>query len=164
MLKKALIILSAFFVGLLLLSGITYATTETNMGNDIKNGINNAGTTIVDGAERLGNDIQKGVNDVGSDIVDGARNLGDDVRGGIGNVENGIEGALRMNDTADNRIASNYTATRTVDDGASMGLANTATTTWVWIIMAIAAVVIVALIWYYAATINNGTDRHDDDE
>lgn len=161
--KKSLIILSVFFIVLLLLSGITYANNETNLSNDIKSGINNAGTTVVDGVEYLGNDIKSGVNNVGSDVVDGARNLGDDVRSGISNIENGVEGALRMNNSTDNKIVSNYTATRTVDDGTSMGLTNNANTTWVWVIVAIAAVVIVGLIWYYAATINNTTDRHDDE-
>ncbi len=162
--KKKLIILFVFFVALLLFSGITYANTETNMSNDIKNGVNNAGTSVIDGARNLGDDVKNGVNDMASDVVNGAEELGDDVRDGVGSVENGIEGAFRMNNSTDNRIASNYTATRTADDGASMGLTNNTTTTWVWIIMAIAAVIIVALIWYYAATLNNTNDKHDDNE
>lgn len=162
--KKSLIILSVFFIVLLLFSGITYANNENDMSNDIKNGVNDAGTTVVDGARNLGNDVRTGINDMASDVIDGAENLGDDVRNGIGNVENGVEGAFRMNSTTDNRSAGNYTATRTTGDDTVMGLNLNSQTTWVWIIMAIAAVIIVALIWYYAATINNTNGRHNDDD
>lgn len=161
--KKTLIILSVFSIFLLVFSGIAYANNENHMANDIKNGVNNAGTTVVDGAKNLGDDIKNGVNDVSSDVVNGAEHLGDDVRNGVGKAENSIEGALRMNTTTDNRSNGNYVATRTTGDGETMGLNLNSQTTWVWIIMAIAAVIIVALIWYYAATTNNNNGRHDDD-
>lgn len=161
--KKTLIILSVFSIVLLVFSGIAYANDENHMANDIKNGVNNAGTTVVDGAKNLGDDIKNGVNDVTSDVVNGAEHLGDDVRNGVGRAENGIEGAFRMNTTTDNRNGD-YVATRTTGDGETMGLNLNSQTTWVWIIMAIAAVIIVALIWYYAATINTTNGRHDDDD
>jgi hypothetical protein len=41
----------------------------------------------------------------------------------------------------------NYTATRTSTDGSYMGMSSS---TWTWIIMGIAAIAIIALVWYYS--------------
>lgn len=157
MCKKSLILLSTFFAVLILLSNIVYAN---NTSNDIKNGINDAGTAIVDGAERLGTDVKTGINDVSSDIVNGAENLGEDIRNGVENAENGVEGALSI----DNMRTNDYVATRTTTDGTgtTSDMNTNDPTTWVWVIVAIAGVVIVALVWYYA--VQNTTNRHDDDE
>lgn len=166
--KKTLLILSVFSIVLLLFSGIVFANTEENTSNNIKNGINNAGSAVVDGATKLGNDVKTGVNDMASDVVDGAENLGDDVRDGIGNAENGIEGALKMNTSSSDRMNTgnrgNYTVTRTTGDatGTETGLTLGNSTTWIWIILAIAAVIVVALIWYYATQNTTNHNHHDE--
>lgn len=150
--KKNLIFLSVLLLVITAFSGIVYAN-ENTMANDIKNGINDAGATVVDGAERLGNDV----------------------RNGIGSVENGIEDALTMNDNNRNEdrntsmgtAAGNYTATRvsSAEDSATSALAGTDNSTmWVWLIIAVAAVIIVALIWYYATQETTTNNRNHDDE
>lgn len=158
--KRTLILLSTFFVALILFSGIVYAN---NTSDDMKNDMNEAGSTVVDGAEHLANDVKTGINDVASDIVDGAEHLGDDVRNGVGNAENGVEGALNI----DNTTTTNYVATRTTGDSTgsdtatATGINTNNPTTWIWVIVAIAAVIIVALVWYYAS--QNTTNKHDDE-
>lgn len=158
MCRKSLILLSTFFATLILFSTIVFANTS----NDIKNGINDASTTMVDGAEKLGTDVKNGINNAGSDMVNGAEHLGDDIRNGVGNAENGIEGALNMDDMK----TTNYVATRTTGDSSgtnnSMNINNP--TTWVWVIVAIAGVVIVGMVWYYATQNTTTNNRHDDDE
>ena len=126
MYKKSLIILSVF-LAILCVSSLSFATA-----NDVKNAINAGTNTVVDGVDRLGTSV----------------------RNGIGNMENGIEGALNMNNTDNLQTAqssistgTNYNATRT----ATAGTTGT-TNMWVWVIVAIAAVAVIGLVWYYATT------------
>ena len=51
----------------------------------------------------------------------------------------------------DNRTG--YNAVRTSVDEMTTG--NMSTTTWIWIILAVAAIIITAFVWYYAAQDNN---------
>ena len=126
MLKKNLIILFIFFC-IICISNVCFAN---NVGNSIKNGVSSVTNTVVDGTQ----------------------NLARDVRNGVGNVENGIEGALTM-DT--NTTDGNYTATRTAttrtttDNTGLFGLDSS--TMWVWAIIAIAAIGIIGLVWYYGS-------------
>lgn len=128
MYKKTLALVSVFFLVLFIFSGFVFAN------NDMKNGVSNAVNTV----------------------VDGVKDLGSDVRNGIGNAENGIEGALKMDDetiTNENAKLDNdsYIATRTATSATT---ANNTATLWVWIIVAIAAIVIIGLVWYYGAQNN----------
>ena len=137
MLKKSLLILFIFFC-IICISNICFAN---NTANNIKNGVGSVTNTI----------------------VDGAKNLATDVRNGVGAVENGCEGALTMddmntrnddNDNNNNNTATtnngDYTATRTATTRDATGAFGMDTsTTWVWIIVALASIVIVGLVWYY---------------
>lgn len=135
MLKKNLIILFIFFC-IICISNVCFAN---NMGNSIKNGVSSITNTVVDGTQNLANGI----------------------RNGVGNMENGIEGALTMdNNTSTNTnttmtTTDNYTATRTAttraatDDTGLFGLDSS--TMWIWAIVAIAAIGIIGLVWYYGS-------------
>ncbi len=101
-------------------------------------------------------DVKNGVSNVTNAVVDGVNRMGSDVRNGIGSAENGVEDALRINDTKINDNVRDYSATRT----ATNGITNNTSTMWVWVIVAIAAIVIIGLVWYYGATNNN----HHNDE
>jgi len=76
---------------------------------------------------------------------------------GVGHVENGIEDALTMDDNmtdTDRRTATgttgDYQATRTADmTRAATGTNNTIM--WVWLILAVASIVIISLVWYYGS-------------
>lgn len=146
MLKKGLLILFILF-SILFISNVCFAT---NTANNVKNAIGTGTNTVVDGMS----------------------NLAGGVRNGIGHVENGIEDALTMDDmetrtnnnvgiTTDSAMTTNtgatatnggYTATRTATTGDGAGLFGIDTSTmWVWIIVALASIVIVGLVWYYGA-------------
>ena len=101
-------------------------------------------------------DVKNGVSNVTNAVVDGVNRMGSDVRNGIGSAENGVEDALRMNDTKINDNVRDYSATRT----ATNDIINNTSTMWVWVIVAIAAIVIIGLVWYYGSTNNN----HHNDE
>lgn len=126
MLKKSLLILFIIFC-ILCISNICFAN---DMASDMKDAVNSASSTL----------------------IDGTKNLATDVRNGVGNVENGIEGALtmdNMNNTNMQTTSNDYTATRTSSTTNATGM-NTSTM-WVWMIVAIAAIGIVGLVWFYAS-------------
>lgn len=134
MLKKSLIILFIVFT-FLCVSNICFAANNSNTTNNVKNAVSSTTNTVIDGVS----------------------NLAHDVRNGVGHVENGVEDALTMDDTmtdTDRRTTTattgDYQATRTADmTRAATGTDNT--TMWVWLIVAVAAVVIISLVWYYGA-------------
>lgn len=126
MLKKNLIILFIIFF-ILCISNVCFAN---NTANNIKDGVSSATTTV----------------------VDGAKNLATDVRNGVGSVENGIEGALSMNTQTANITGTannNYTTARTAVTTSATGMGTS--TMWIWAIVAIAAIIIIGLVWYYGS-------------
>ena len=149
--KKSFILLSVILFVLFICSGFVCAT------NEVKNTVNNVTNTIVDGTARLGNDV----------------------RNGIGAAQNGIEGALTMdndnmndnnnnnntnandgtheNGEADEAVFGDYTTTRTTADATTT--TDNTSTLWIWLIVAIAAVVIIGLVWYYGTQNRTHTDE-----
>lgn len=136
--RKSFVLLIALFV--ISLSTICFAN---NMGNDVKNAVNGATNTIVDGTQNLAEDVRSGIGNAENTVENGVRNMGDALMGGttdfMGTQDNG------------------YTATRTGAEDISV-INNTAATTWTWIAVAIAALVIVGLVWYYSA--EHHAERH----
>ena len=126
------------FILLITLLIISFSTIcfADDMSNDVKNGVNSATNTVVDGVQNLAEDVRTGIGNAENTIENGARNIGDAVMGGTNDGMN----------AGDN----DYTATRTATEDISV-INNTAATTWTWIAVAIAAIVIVGLVWYYAS-------------
>lgn len=108
---------------------------------------------------------------LGEEITDSLDKAGDSVRNVADDVMNGVNGNTRnnrnnnnnnnnnnnynaRNNNMDNNVFTNgYNAVRTSVDDVATG--NMSTTTWIWIILAVAAIVIVAMVWYYAVQDNN---------
>lgn len=103
---------------------------------------------------------------LGEEITDSLDKTGDSVRNVADDVMNGVNGNTRNNrnnnnnnyDTRNNNMDNNvftngYNAVRTSVDDVATG--NMSTTTWIWIILAVAAIIIVAMVWYYAVQDNN---------
>jgi len=124
------------FLTLLIISLSTVCFANNDMGNDVKNAVNGATNTVVDGTQNLAEDVRNGVGAIENTIENGARNIGDAMMSGTNDVMN-------MGD-------NNYTTTRTTAEDVSI-INNTAATTWTWIAIAIATLVIVGLVWYYAS-------------
>lgn len=116
---------------LCLFSGMCFAATNTdnvNLGNDVSSS------------------LQKGMNTVRNaarSTVNSGRNAVDDVGGAIDGM------GSRMN-------TGNYTTARTSAENNMNTTGGMSTTTWMWVIFAIAAVIVIAAIWYYAM---QGNDR-----
>lgn len=106
---------------------------------------------------------------LGEEITDSINKTGDSVRNVTNDVMNGVNGNARnnnnnnynngnynRNNNTDNNVFTNgYNAVRTSVDDVATG--NMSTTTWIWIILAVAAIIIVAMVWYYAVQ-NNDRD------
>lgn len=120
---------------------------------------------------------------------DGLKDAANGVKNVVGGAENAVEGAVKdVSNASKNATASmenagntmtknnnakdgavntqakttnangNYNAVRVAADGTTtfMGMTSTA---WTWLILGIAAVAIIALVWYYSAQM---TDSHND--
>ena len=126
--RKTFIILSILFA-ILFISTISFAN------NDIKDGVHSATDAVIDGASNLANDARKGVGAIENTVENGAKDIGN---------------AMHHDNT------NGDTATRTATTGTTTNGMNS--TLWTWVILAVAAVVIIGLIWYYASQ-NNHVDK-----
>lgn len=118
------------------------------------------------------NNFGQSMNNAGNgirNVVGGAENVVEDAVGGIGagvqNIGNALTQGDTNNDNMDNGSLENggYTATRTAtpratSDNNAMGINSNI---WTWIILGIAAVLIVGLVWYYAKQNSNGYNNHN---
>ena len=142
--RKALFI---FFTAacILFIATTCFATNDT--ANDIKNGISGVTDTLVDGAENLGNDVKNGIGTAAGAIENGARDVGNTLSNGMENIGNTINAGV--NDVSNGFDNNNYTATRTTAyDITDTDIMNS--NIWTWVALAVAGIVIVGLVWYYA--------------
>lgn len=108
--------------------------------NSIRNVVGNAENVVEDTATSIGN----GVKDLGNTFTDGASRITNS-----DNIDNS-----NMNNNAGYTTAR--TATRVSESGTFLGMSPNV---WTWFVLAIAAIVIVGLVWYYA--MQNQTEYND---
>lgn len=130
--RKSFILLVVLF--LLAFSTVCFAN---DIGNDVKNTVNGATNTLVDGTQNLAEDVRSGIGTAEDTIESGVKNVGAAI----------MDGASDFMSATDN----NYTATRTSTEDDTTVINNTAAMTWTWIAVAIAGIVIVGVVWYYAS-------------
>ena len=139
MYKKLLISMAILIVGI-----FSFSICFANNGlQDAADGVRN----IVGGAENAVEDAARNISNASKDatgkIEEGANNVGNAV---MNNVDNNTHART---DVANN----NYTATRTsTTDNTFMGMNATA---WTWLIIGVAAIAIVALVWYYSMQVRS---------
>ena len=156
MLKKSLIVTLAMVI-LSLCCTISFAAEEgnkINLGNEIMKSIDKTGDSMQNVVS--GNVVKDAGNMVNNEmnmITNGVRNVGNTVTGTINNMD----GNDNKNDNRnDNTVVmgtnnGNYNVARTTADQTINNGINTMTaTTWMWIILIVAAVTILMAIWYYA--------------
>lgn len=125
--------------------------------NAIENGAKGLGNAVKDGAGAIGNTVQGAANGAGQEIQNSANKTGESMQNGMNKIEDGMNGN-NDNNNNNNNDNDNYTVTRTSADNTIMGMNSTM---WTWIILGIAAIGIIAIVWYYSAQLN--TNRHDDE-
>ena len=119
----------------------TFAADNNTMLQNAADGVRN----VVGGAENAMEDAARGVSNTSRNITGGMQNAG-----------NNAAGTMGMTNT---NSQENYTAERTAttagtDNGTFLGIDST---TWIWIVMAIAALGIGVLIYSY---FNQSNARH----
>lgn len=152
MVKKSLIILS-IFCAIIFTSSFTFAS-------NISEGMGNAGRTVENGVQTVVNATGNTLQNAGNGISNVMNNAGR----GMGNMVNGIEDGMNEEDNGNNGMGmtngtnnDGYTVNRT----AAAGSTDATNNTLVWVILAVAAVAIIALVWYYATQTNDRYDNRD---
>ena len=140
----------AIIISMIFSFTVCFANDGGNMVQDAANGVRN----VVGGAENAVEDAAKGV-------TDGAKNITNNIE----NVGNKAENkASNMTSSDNSRMSTNnsYTATRTSTGTEANTFMGMTVTSWTWLIMGIAAIAIIALVWYYSAQMRSSNyDDHD---
>lgn len=116
-----------------------------NMAGDVKNGISGAVNNIEGTTKNVAGDISNSSKNVTGSMENTMNDASNTVTEGMNNTTREINDSMN-NDT--------YNATRTSADGTTtfMGMGATA---WTWLILGIAALAIIAAVWYYSMQTNS---------
>lgn len=111
--------------------------------------------------------LEKATNDV-RNFIGGVENTAENVASDVSNTSRNMTGNFEntMSENTNNTFMGmtddnngRYTATRTgTDDATVMGMTSTA---WTWIILGIAAIAIIAVVWYYSMQFTNNNNNID---
>lgn len=151
MTKKLFVILTVLFVTLFLGSSV-FAT------NAIENGARDVGTEVKDSWDKMsgtvqnaGNNIKGAMNTMGNNIKGATESMGNGIKGATESMGNNLKTATDGN--------NNYQATRT-SNMTNNNLFGMNSTAWTWLILAVLAVAIGGLVWYYGTqNANNSRNK-----
>ena len=126
------------------------------------NGLQNA----ADGVKNVVGNAENAVEGTARDISNASKNATGAMENTANNIGNNMMNATNdaANDVSTGMTATtnnNYTATRTATTGDTtfMGMNSTV---WTWLILGVAAIAIVALVWYYSAQFASSNYRDRD--
>lgn len=165
--RKSIFVIAFVLVSVIFSYSFVFAADAKNVGNDVVNGVRNtvggaenvvedaakgAAGAIKNGVQAVqdtaggdNNQAQKNTENMGNDVKNTAENVGNDTKNAAENVGNG------MNKTGNNAYTATRTATETTGETTKNWMSSNV---WTWIIVGIIAIVIIALIWYYASRNN----------
>ena len=157
MAKKVFLTIIFTLIFVLALTTMAFAESSgnstTKLGNEVTSSMNKTERSMDDLVDR------SDLDEAGQEVTDGVRDMGNTVRDGINDVGRGIEDLGDEDDskTTDNRAVAgttgNFSAGQVQTDGENTnGMSRTA---WIWIIMVVVALIIIAAVWYYATQKQN---------
>lgn len=156
------------FITILTILTFAFSFTYVFAANSAKNVVNDV-RNVVGGAENTVEDAAKDVTNASKNITGGLENDAKDVTDNNKNSNN-MEDQDKQDTYMDNSLSRTedhventaYAATRTSTDNPTlMGMSSTA---WTWLILGIAAIAIIALVWYYSMQLTgNNYDNGNDD-
>lgn len=162
MLKKSLFCALAIMV-LSLCCGICCFAAENgntiNLGNEIMESIDktkDSAKNVISGnvIKDTGNMVTNEMNN----IKDETRNMGNTITNTFGDMTNNENNDNNNNKDAIGTNNGNYNTTRTsAEQTLNNGMNEMTVTTWMWIILIVAAVTIMFAIWYYATRNNDNS-------
>lgn len=135
MTKKVLISIIALLYTLFFTSFAFATTSMENGAKDVGTEVKDSFDKLEGGAKDMGNTVKDAITDVGNAMTDNKDNL--------------------SNNSNDN----SYTATRTSATSNTSLFGMSTNTMWTWLILAIVAVAIVSLLWFYGS--QNNTTRNN---
>lgn len=135
--KKFILAFTLIFT-LLLISSISIVSANNDAGN--------AAMKATDGVRNVVGGAENAV----EDVVDGDN--GNNSTNGLNTMENGNNGDNSTTQNNGMSTTGDFTATRTATNN---GTTDSLGTAWTWIIVAIIAIVIIAVIWYYSTRTND---------
>lgn len=147
------------FLSLTLVLALIFSFTYTFAANEVKDAVEGV-RNVVGGAENAVEDAAKDISNTTKNITGGIENgtqrATNDVKDNMENDRNSM-----MTGSTDNQQGYTATRTATTNTGSFLGMNSTV---WTWLILGIAAVAIIALVWYYSMrlTTNNYDDRNND--
>ena len=108
--------------------------------NSVRNAVGGAENAIENGVEGIGNMTKDATNSMETTM----NNAGKDVKNSVSPSTNN---------------GNSYSATRTSTGGAEATFMGMNSTVWTWLIIGIAAIAIIALVWYYSSQITNDSNN-----
>ena len=154
MTKKFFLTLLIAFVFLLFSSISVFAENNPiqDVGNSIDSEVKNSWDKVGNSIEEAGNKINNGMNHMKNE------NNNNDNNNDNNHQNSGFMGMTDNNNNNNN----NYTAIKTSADGQTLMGMNS--TMWTWLVFAILAVFIVALVWYYGMQQSNNSNHSDNND
>lgn len=135
--SKLILGIAVIAASLIIGSQNIYANQAQNITNDIRGAVGTAEDKVEDAAKDAAGTVKEGLNTAG----EAASNMVNDVQGGMKNDDWNNDGVVDNNNDRDN----NYTARRT--NANTNGVFTWAG--WTWAILAVVALAIIGLVWYY---------------
>lgn len=120
-------------------------SNNINLGNEITRSFDkteDSAKNLVNGTMEAEQKMENGAKDMGQRIENGARDMRQKIENGVRDVSGAV---------TENR--NNYSTTRTTTSASTNAdntIAGMTTNTWMWIIFAVAGIIILSAIWYYA--------------
>ena len=146
----------AIIVSMIFSFTVCFANDGGNVVQDAANGVRN----VVGGAENAVEDAAKGVTDGAKNITNNIENGGNKMEDKASNAMNSMNSDNSSNNNSGMSTTNNYAATRTATGTEANTFMGMTATSWTWLIMGIAAIAIIALVWYYSAQIRSS--NYDD--
>ena len=146
--KKRIFVSMAILISIIFSFSLCFAANPlTDASDSVKNAVNKTEDTVENAANDVGGAMKKSTNKAENTM----NNVGNSAIG----MENNTE--KNMNNKASSSRNDTYTATRTSAEGNETFMGLNATS-WTWLILGIAAIAIIAVVWYYS---NQITSNHD---
>lgn len=144
-----------FLISIVIILSVIFSFTIC-LAND--NGLKGA----AEGVRNVVGGAENAIENAAKDVSNTSKNATNGIENGADNATNHMqEGANTTTNAVTGSTNNAYTATRTAaTDNTFMGMNSTA---WTWLIIGIAAIAIIALVWYYSMQLNNNNfDNRND--
>ena len=152
--SKKILLTVGLLIAFIFTFAVTFSFATDNMAMNVVNDVSNGARDAVNGAENM---VEGAVNGV----TGASQNMTNSVEGSMNNMANTMTNGMTNNNQMSNYTTGRTATTRTAtNNNAFMGMTSTA---WTWLILGIAAVAIIAMVWYYSNQVSNSR-RYDDND